>query len=168
MPPGCTTLFPHNTELSVLCKSIVCAPDRTPAHHAGTELCCLTACRTFARLLQIDRTVRLTERLRTTSVHNDVFHIWHDGPFGTIGGFRLGRTPECAVGWDEINAAWGHSVLMLHTLAQVRGNTCTCSTSGKGQRQEAVQEVGHRVLIQPWKALLTIVQMDAQVGPMTR
>jgi beclin 1 len=44
--------------------------------------------------------------------------IWHDGPFGTISGFRLGRTPECPVEWDEINAAWGQAVLLLHTMAQ--------------------------------------------------
>lgn len=52
---------------------------------------------------------------------NDVFHIWHEGPFGTISGFRLGRTPTEAVEWGEINAAWGQAVLLLHTLAQVRG-----------------------------------------------
>eukprot|EP00967_Tisochrysis_lutea_P042920 scaffold51711_cov22-Tisochrysis_lutea.AAC.1 len=42
----------------------------------------------------------------------------HDGPFGTISGFRLGRTPEAPVEWDEINAAWGQAVLLLHTMAQ--------------------------------------------------
>jgi hypothetical protein len=47
-----------------------------------------------------------------------MFRIWHDGPFGTISGFRLGRTPECPVEWDEINAAWGQAVLLLHTMAQ--------------------------------------------------
>jgi hypothetical protein len=44
--------------------------------------------------------------------------IWHDGPFGTISGFRLGRTPEVPVEWHEINAAWGQAVLLLHTMAQ--------------------------------------------------
>jgi len=48
-----------------------------------------------------------------------VFHIWHRGPFGTIAGFRLGKTPTHPVDWDEMNAAWGHAVLLLHTLAQV-------------------------------------------------
>ena len=43
----------------------------------------------------------------------------HDGPFGTISSFRLGRTPEVAVEWDEINAAWGQAVLLLHTMSQV-------------------------------------------------
>ncbi len=43
----------------------------------------------------------------------------HDGPFATISGFRLGRTPEVPVEWDEINAAWGQAVLLLYTMAQV-------------------------------------------------
>jgi beclin 1 len=43
----------------------------------------------------------------------------HDGCFGTISGFRLGRTPEHPVEWDEINAAWGQAVLLLFTMAQV-------------------------------------------------
>ncbi len=59
------------------------------------------------------------ERLKRTNVYNDVFHIWHRGPFGTIAGFRLGKTPTHPVDWDEMNAAWGHAVLLLHTLAQV-------------------------------------------------
>lgn len=42
----------------------------------------------------------------------------HDGPFGTISGFRLGRTSEMPVEWDEINAAWGQAVLLLYTMAQ--------------------------------------------------
>lgn len=60
------------------------------------------------------------ERLRRTNVVNDAFHIWHEGPFATISGFRLGRTPSQPVDWDEINAAWGQAVLLLHTLAQAR------------------------------------------------
>ena len=59
------------------------------------------------------------QRLRQTNVYNDVFCIWHKGPFGTIGGFRLGRTSEEAVEWDEINAALGQTVLLLKTMAQV-------------------------------------------------
>ncbi|KAK9824013.1 hypothetical protein WJX72_006970 [[Myrmecia] bisecta] len=67
---------------------------------------------------KIERTNLLLERLRRTNVYNDVFHIWYDGPFGTIGGFRMGKTPTCPVEWDEINAAWGQAVLLLHTMAQ--------------------------------------------------
>lgn len=68
--------------------------------------------------MQIDQTSAHLERLRHTNVYNDAFHIWHEGPFATISGFRLGRTPACPVEWDEINAAWGQAVLLLHTLAQ--------------------------------------------------
>jgi hypothetical protein len=56
--------------------------------------------------------------VQSTNVLNDTFRIWHDGPFGTISGFRLGRTPEHPVDWNEINAAWGQAVLLLHTMAQ--------------------------------------------------
>ena len=27
-------------------------------------------------------------------MYNDAFHIWHDGQFGTISGFRMGRTSQ--------------------------------------------------------------------------
>lgn len=57
--------------------------------------------------------------LKRTNVYSDVFKIWHDGPFGTISGLRLGRTSSQEVSWDEINAAWGHAVLLLHTMAKV-------------------------------------------------
>ncbi|KAF8057645.1 FUM1 [Scenedesmus sp. PABB004] len=69
-------------------------------------------------LRRIDRSGQQLLLLQSTSVLNDAFRIWHDGPFGTISGFRLGRTPEVAVEWDEINAAWGQAVLLLHTMAQ--------------------------------------------------
>ena len=59
------------------------------------------------------------KRLQQTNVYHDVFRIWHDGAFGTIGGFRLGRTADTVVEWDEINAAWGQTVLLLKTMAQV-------------------------------------------------
>ena len=65
------------------------------------------------------------KRLQQTNVYHDVFRIWHEGPFGTIGGFRLGRTSEAPVEWDEINAAWGQTVLLLKTMAQVS----TCSSA---------------------------------------
>jgi beclin 1 len=57
------------------------------------------------------------DKLKKTNVFNDVFHIWHDGHFGTINNFRLGRLPSVPVQWDEINAAWGQTVLLLHTMA---------------------------------------------------
>eukprot|EP00271_Cylindrocystis_brebissonii_P002860 TRINITY_DN1362_c0_g1_i1.p1 TRINITY_DN1362_c0_g1~~TRINITY_DN1362_c0_g1_i1.p1 ORF type:complete len:524 (+),score=127.37 TRINITY_DN1362_c0_g1_i1:178-1749(+) len=58
------------------------------------------------------------EHLKRCNVLNDAFHIWHEGDFGTINGFRLGRLPNIAVEWDEINAAWGQACLLLLTMAQ--------------------------------------------------
>ncbi|XP_077251278.1 beclin-1-like protein [Tasmannia lanceolata] len=58
------------------------------------------------------------ELLKCTNVLNDAFPIWHDGEFGTINNFRLGRLPKIPVEWDEINAAWGQACLLLHTMAQ--------------------------------------------------
>jgi hypothetical protein len=37
------------------------------------------------------------EQLKHTYVLNDAFHIWHDGDFGTINNFRLGRLPKIPV-----------------------------------------------------------------------
>ncbi|KAF9593463.1 hypothetical protein IFM89_023280 [Coptis chinensis] len=58
------------------------------------------------------------ELLKRTNVLNDAFPIYHDGEFGTINNFRLGRLPKILVEWDEINAAWGQACLLLHTMAQ--------------------------------------------------
>ena len=49
---------------------------------------------------------------------NAAFHIWHSGHFGTINGFRLGRLPSVPVDWNELNTAWGQTVLLLHSLAR--------------------------------------------------
>ena len=45
-------------------------------------------------VVNIEQTARQLERLRRTNVFNDAFHIWFDGPFGTVNGFRLGRLPN--------------------------------------------------------------------------
>uniref|UniRef100_H2YYT7 Atg6 BARA domain-containing protein n=1 Tax=Ciona savignyi TaxID=51511 RepID=H2YYT7_CIOSA len=45
----------------------------------------------------------------------------HQGHFGTINGFRLGRLPGANVEWTEINAAWGQVVLLLASLAKKMG-----------------------------------------------
>lgn len=79
-----------------------------------------------AVLARIESTSSALETLKQTNVFNDAFHIWHDGPYGTISGFRLGRFGQSAGGgltssvpveWDEINAAWGQCVLLLSTMA---------------------------------------------------
>lgn len=61
------------------------------------------------------------DKLRKTNVFNSTFHIWHKGHFGTINNFRLGRLPSVPVEWNEINAAWGQTVLLLHSLAKKIG-----------------------------------------------
>ncbi|KAM9425413.1 beclin-1 [Pholidichthys leucotaenia] len=61
------------------------------------------------------------DRLKKTNVFNATFHIWHSGQFGTINNFRLGRLPSVPVEWNEINAAWGQTVLLLHSLASKMG-----------------------------------------------
>lgn len=71
-----------------------------------------------ALLNKIDSSAQRLQLVKSTNVYNDVFKIWHNGPFGTISGFRLGRTPDIPVDWEEINAAWGQAVLLLHTMAQ--------------------------------------------------
>uniref|UniRef100_A0A8C6DRC0 Beclin-1 n=1 Tax=Moschus moschiferus TaxID=68415 RepID=A0A8C6DRC0_MOSMO len=61
------------------------------------------------------------DKLKKTNVFNATFHIWHSGQFGTICNFRLGRLPSVPVAWNEINAAWGQTVLLLHALANKMG-----------------------------------------------
>lgn len=74
------------------------------------------------------------ELLNRTDYINDMFHIWYDGHYATINGYRLGTLPSVLVWlepsllffrsiyfsqvpWDEINAAWGHATLLLITIA---------------------------------------------------
>lgn len=82
-------------------------------------------------LNKIDRAGQQLLLLKSTNVLNDTFRIWHDGPFGTISGFRLGRTPEFPVEWDEINAAWGQAVLLLHTMSQQCKLNFSCECCGR-------------------------------------
>ncbi len=59
------------------------------------------------------------ERLKRVNVYDDAFHISTDGHFGTINGLRLGTLPSSQpVDWNEINAALGHTCLLLATLAR--------------------------------------------------
>ncbi|KAJ8972344.1 hypothetical protein NQ317_008754 [Molorchus minor] len=58
------------------------------------------------------------DKLQRTNVFNATFHIWHNGHFGTINNFRLGRLPSAPVNWAEINAAWGQTALLLSALAR--------------------------------------------------
>jgi len=49
---------------------------------------------------------------------DDAFCIGHEGGLATINGLRLGRLPNVPVEWPEINAAWGHTMLLVHTIAR--------------------------------------------------
>lgn len=64
-----------------------------------------------------DHDARLLESLQRSNVYNDTFCISHDGTFATINGLRLGRLSSRPVDWPEINAAWGHALLLLVTVA---------------------------------------------------
>ena len=71
-----------------------------------------------------DHDAQQLERLELTNVYNDTFCIYHDGPFATINGLRLGRLPpQLNVDWSEINAAWGTAALLLATVAEKLGFT---------------------------------------------
>jgi beclin 1 len=70
---------------------------------------------------RFDHDSRLLEKLQRSNVYNDTFCISHDGTFATINGLRLGRLSSKPVDWPEINAAWGHSLLLLVTVAEKLG-----------------------------------------------
>ena len=67
---------------------------------------------------QYDHDSRQLQRLQRANVYNDTFFIGYDGWIGTINGLRLGRLPDRPVEWAEINAAWGHTCLLLATVAE--------------------------------------------------
>ncbi|KAK0730416.1 autophagy protein Apg6-domain-containing protein [Lasiosphaeris hirsuta] len=66
---------------------------------------------------KFDHDSRQLEKLQRSNVYNDTFCISHDGTFATINGLRLGRLSSKPVDWPEINAAWGHALLLLVTVA---------------------------------------------------
>ncbi|KAK4195102.1 autophagy protein Apg6-domain-containing protein [Triangularia verruculosa] len=65
-----------------------------------------------------DHDSRQLEKLQRSNVYNDTFCISHDGTFATINGLRLGRLHSRPVDWPEINAAWGHALLLIVTVAE--------------------------------------------------
>lgn len=66
---------------------------------------------------KLDESKQRLLALKSVSVYNVAFFIWHDGPFGTINSFRLGRCPSILVEWSEVNCAWGQTTLLLATIA---------------------------------------------------
>eukprot|EP01113_Clastostelium_recurvatum_P038496 TRINITY_DN5774_c0_g1_i1.p1 TRINITY_DN5774_c0_g1~~TRINITY_DN5774_c0_g1_i1.p1 ORF type:complete len:690 (+),score=185.91 TRINITY_DN5774_c0_g1_i1:84-2153(+) len=79
---------------------------------------------------QIEGSMQRLERLRRTHILNDSFHIWHDGHFGTINSFRLGRLPSQPVDWNEINAAWGLVTQLLSAMSKRMASLSTGPNPG--------------------------------------
>jgi len=57
-------------------------------------------------------------KLKATNVYKAAFCIGCETGVGTINGLRLGRLADVPVEWVEINAAWGHTALLLQTLCK--------------------------------------------------
>lgn len=79
----------------------------------------------FAVRQQIKAATEQLERLKRMNVYDDAFHISHDGHFGTINGFRLGRLKSQEIDWTEINAAFGQVTLLVQTLGSLCNHTWT-------------------------------------------
>ncbi|KAL6614728.1 hypothetical protein ACP70R_036998 [Stipagrostis hirtigluma subsp. patula] len=71
-----------------------------------------------AALAKIEVSQVHLELLKQTNVLNDAFSISHEKEIGIISDFRLGHPSGCEIDWVEVNAAWGQSALLLHTMAQ--------------------------------------------------
>lgn len=68
---------------------------------------------------ETNNTIEEILHLDNVNVYADTFVIGvTQHGVGTINNLRLGRKPEEMVDWEEINAAWGQSVLLLSTLAK--------------------------------------------------
>lgn len=70
---------------------------------------------------KFDHDSHLLEKLSRSNVYNDTFCISFDGHFATINSLRLGRLSNRPVDWPEINAAWGHALLLVVTVANRLG-----------------------------------------------
>ncbi|KZO98987.1 APG6-domain-containing protein [Calocera viscosa TUFC12733] len=89
------------------------------AQHASTQIASSNLRTALSSLRGAMRTSeRELDALERTNVYDDAFCLGSDGVFGTINGLRLGRAGTVVVEWSEINAAWGQTVLLLHTLAR--------------------------------------------------
>ncbi|XP_019503103.1 PREDICTED: beclin-2 [Hipposideros armiger] len=59
--------------------------------------------------------------LEKANAFRSTFEIRHDGPLAIINNFRLGCLPTVPVCWNEINAAWGQTALLLSALSHSIG-----------------------------------------------
>lgn len=66
---------------------------------------------------ETQRVQTMLHKYMQLNILNDAFHIWYAGPYGTINNFRLGSIPIKPIDSNEINAALGQAVLVLHTIA---------------------------------------------------
>lgn len=57
------------------------------------------------------------QKLSQYNLLNDAFHIWCSGSFGTINNLRLGTVPNKVVDFQDINAAFGQTALLVHIIA---------------------------------------------------
>ena len=70
-------------------------------------------------LAQYDLLDEHTVKTEKQNCLSDVFKISHQGEFGIINSFRLGRTSMVHVEWNEINTGFGESAFLLQTLADI-------------------------------------------------
>ena len=98
---------------------------------------------------QLQYTTEQLLRLKKTNVLNCVFHIWHNGHFGTINGLRLGRLQTVPVEWPEINAAWGQTAFLLNTLARLSGVTFQHYRLVPYGNQSFLEEIANKKRILP-------------------
>eukprot|EP00727_Mastigamoeba_balamuthi_P001355 m51a1_g11216 hypothetical protein (545) ;mRNA; r:24558-26488 len=80
--------------------------------------------REFDEALRCARAARRHDKQRLWSLCranalNDSFHVQHDGHFGTINGYRLGRLRSVPVSWSEVNVALGFAAQLLVTCARI-------------------------------------------------
>jgi beclin 1 len=57
-----------------------------------------------------------------TRLPDDAFHIVINDSSASINGLRFGKTSKAPLEWPEFNAAWGHILLLLATLARRLGH----------------------------------------------
>lgn len=115
---------------------------------------------------RVDAAEASLSSLCRTNVLADIFRIWHNGPFGTISGLRLGSVPASPVEWWEINAAWGQAVLLLDTLARALGVSFAPSfrLEPRGNYSRVHDPKGAADLFGPANKLLCMSYDRAQVG----
>lgn len=112
-----------------------------------------------------DHDIKQAQRLQRTNVYNDTFTIGHDGNFATINGLRLGRTSAVMVGWEEINAAWGQTCLLLATVAERVGYTfkgyrlCPMGSTSTIEKLEYPQSASTDDAAQPAKPKVTVLEL---------